>query len=57
MDLNYFKDKIFELINDTDSIDINDIDTDDKSNTFTVSLFDGSTFELECRQVGYRQKM
>lgn len=57
MDLNYFKDKIFELINETDSIDINDIDTDDRNNTFTVSLFDGSAFELECRQAGYRQKM
>lgn len=51
MDLNYFKDKIFELINETNSIDINDIDTDDRNNTFTVSLHDGSAFELECRQI------
>lgn len=54
MDFNYFKDKIFELINETDSIDIADIHTDDRNNTFTVSLHDGSTFELECRQAGYQ---
>ncbi len=54
MDLNYFKDKIFELVNETDSLDINDIDADDRKNTFTVSLQDGSVFELECRQAGFQ---
>lgn len=49
MDLNYFKNKISELVNETDSLDINDIDANNRKNTFTVSLQNGSVFELECR--------
>lgn len=51
MDLNYFKDKVFDLFNDTDSMVINDIDTNDKENTFKILLQDGNLFEVECRQV------
>lgn len=51
MDLNYFKDKVFDLFNDTDTMVINDIDTNDKENTFKILLQDGNLFEVECRQV------
>lgn len=50
MELNSFKDKIFELINDADNLEINDIQTDDKRNTFTIITQAGLAFELECRQ-------
>ncbi len=51
MDLNYFKDKLFDLLNDSDVMDISDIVTDDRRGLFTVSTMDGSTFELLCRKL------
>ena len=50
MDLNYFKDKLFDLLNECDELDLSDIRTDDKRDTFTVRTADGSIFELLCRQ-------
>lgn len=52
MKLDYFKDTIFDLINETDTMEIKDILTNDKENTFTIVLMDGSRFELECRKIG-----
>lgn len=49
--LDYVKDKIFELLNDTDEIGIRDIETNDKKGLFKVWLQDGKIFEVECRQV------
>lgn len=51
MEFNSFKDKLFELINDAENFEINDIETDDKGNTFTIITQTGFTFELVCRQV------
>lgn len=51
MDIEYFKDKVFELLNETDNIGINDIETYDKENVFKVFFQDGKIFEIECRQV------
>ena len=51
MDLNYFKDKLFDLLNDSDVLDISDITTDDRRGLFTVSTSDGSAFELLCRKL------
>lgn len=51
MELDYFKDTVFELLNDSDDMAVKDIQTKDKENIFTVLLMDGSYFELECRQI------
>ena len=51
MDLNYFKDKLFDLLNDSDGMDIADITTDDRRGLFTVNTMDGSKFELMCRKM------
>ena len=51
MGLDYFKDTVFELLNDSDDMAVKDIQTKDKENIFTVLLMDGSHFELECRQI------
>ena len=50
MDIKVFKDKLFDLLNDDEYMDILDIDTDDKNNIFRLKLIDGSMFEIECRQ-------
>ena len=50
MDVKIFKDKLFDLLNDSECMNISDIDTDDKNNIFTIRLTDGNIFEIECRQ-------
>lgn len=50
MDLNYFKDKLFDILNETNELDIADISSDDRKNLLTVTIAGGSVFEIECRQ-------
>lgn len=50
MELNYFKDKLFDLLNESDELDLSDITADDSRGLFTVSTADGSTFEILCRE-------
>ena len=51
MKLEYFKDKLFDLLNDADTITIKDIETKDKEGTLRVSMQDGTVFEVRCCQV------
>ena len=46
MDLNYFKDQIFDLLNESDELDISDIRTEDRKDLFTVTTGDGSVFRV-----------
>ena len=41
MDVNYFKDILFDLMNESDALDVADIQSDDRANTFTVLMKDG----------------
>ncbi|MCI8597651.1 MAG: hypothetical protein HFJ10_04305 [Lachnospiraceae bacterium] len=50
MELNYFKDKLFDLLNDSEEMGILDIAVDERNNTFTISTLDGSEFEIVCRK-------
>ena len=47
MDINYFKDILFDLLNESDAIDATDIQTDDKNDTFTVTVQDGASFTVK----------
>lgn len=49
VELNYFKDKLFDLLNESDELDIADLNVEDRISLFTVTMADGSVFELECR--------
>lgn len=51
MELNYFKDKLFDILNDSDELDITDILADNKNNLFTVVTAGGEKFELLCRKL------
>lgn len=51
MELNYFKDKLFDLLNDSEELHISDINADDPKNLLIVLTTDGSVFQLECRQI------
>lgn len=50
MDLNYFKDKLFDILNETDEMEICNISVDDRNNLFTIILDDGSVFKMLCRK-------
>jgi len=49
--MDYFKDKLFELLNDADDMGICDIETNDRENTFQISLQSGMIVEVKCRQI------
>lgn len=47
MDLNYFKDVLFDLMNESDALDVEDIQSDDKANRFVVTVRCGTTFSVQ----------
>ncbi len=51
MDLNYFKDCLFDLVNEWDSLEIVDIEVQDQNDTITITVEDGSIFEIKCRSI------
>lgn len=52
MELNYLKDRLFDLLNDnSEELNISDIQPHEKENTFGISMTDGSVFEIECRRI------
>ncbi len=53
MDIEYFKDKLFDLLNDADNIGISNIETYDKENIFKIFFQNGNIYEIECRQILY----
>ena len=48
MPLNFFKDLLFDVLNDSDLLNAVDINVNDKENTFTLKMDDGSTIYLKC---------
>lgn len=50
MDLNYFKDLIFDTINES-SLPIQDIDTHDRDNLMIIKMIDGSVFTLRSSRI------
>ncbi len=51
MELNYFKDRLFDLINESDELGVADIEADDRKNTFLIRTADGSVIMVECRMI------
>jgi len=41
-----FKDRVFEIMNDTEKVSIEDIETNDNEDTMEITLKDGSKFEM-----------
>lgn len=44
MDINYFKDILFDLLNESNELNIKDIQCDDNENRFEVITADGAAF-------------
>lgn len=51
MEITYFTDILFDLINESDAFPIEDIESNDKTHSFKILMEDGSAFSLECRQI------
>lgn len=50
MDLDTFKDKLFELLNEADGLAIEDLELDDTANMIRLRLADGASFKIQCEE-------
>lgn len=55
MELNYFKDMLFDAINECADMNISDIEADDRKSVFMVTALDGSRFAVLCKTAGERE--
>ena len=51
MELNYVKDHLFDLLNESDLLDVSDIICDDKKGTFEIVVHDGDRFLRTCEEI------
>lgn len=49
MDLDYVKDHLFDLLNESDVLNITDIQSEEQENGFRVTVSDGSVFLITCQ--------
>lgn len=50
MEINFFKDILFDLINESNDLDISRIEANDKENSFRITMTDGSCFLIRCEK-------
>ena len=50
MEQNYFRDKLFDLLNDSEGMGIADLNADERNSLLTVRTEEGNVFEIVCRQ-------
>lgn len=55
-DTGFFKDILFELLNDMDEHMLADIVADDRKNSFALWMADGCGFEIKCRKLEGRMQ-
>ena len=55
MKLNYFRDKLFDLLNDNEGMGIADLNADERNSLLTVRTEDGNVFEIVCRQAAGKE--
>ena len=55
MKLNYFRDKLFDLLNDSEGMGIADLNADEQNSLLTVRTDDGDVFEIVCRQAAGKE--
>ena len=49
IDLDYVKDHLFDLLNESDVLNITDIQSAEQENGFRVTVSDGSVFLITCQ--------
>ena len=50
MDLNCFRDRLFDLLNDSEGMGIADMNADEQNSLIAVRTESGKEFEIECRE-------
>lgn len=50
MDLNCFRDRLFDLLNDSEEMGITDLAADEQNNLIAVRTESGKVFEIVCRE-------
>ena len=55
MELDYFRDKLFDLLNDSEGMGIADLNADERNSLLTVRTEDGDVFEIVCRQAAGKE--
>ena len=55
MELNYFRDKLFDLLNDSEGMEIADLDADERNSLLIVRTEDGNVFEIVCQQAAGKE--
>lgn len=55
MELVYFKDKLFDLLNDSEGMGIADLNLDGKKDLLTVKTEDGDVFEIVCQRAADKE--
>ena len=51
MNIDYFKDILFDLMNESDALDVADIQSDDLANMFLVVMKDGTAFSVHVTKI------
>ena len=51
MELNDFKDWLFDLINDAENMDTAYIEFNDRNNKLIIGMPDGGIFEIQCKKI------
>ena len=51
MELNYFKEILFDLVNESDKLAVLDIEEDYNNNTMIFTMSDGRRILMECRTI------
>ncbi len=52
MEMNEFKDRLFDVLNDTDNLPIQDIVVEDVEDKINIYLTDGTKFIVRCEYSG-----
>ena len=55
MKLDYFRDKLFDLLNDSEGMGIADLNADEQNSLLIVRTEDGDVFEIVCRQAAGKE--
>ena len=55
MEQNYFRDKLFDLLNDSEGMGIADLNADERNSLLTVRTEGGNVFEIVCRQAAGKE--
>ena len=55
MKLDYFRDRLFDLLNDSEGMGIVDLNVDEKNSLITVRTEEGNIFEIVCQQAAGKE--